>query len=90
MPFTPKEDRERTLKTGAWEKPGDLCFMKYLPMIKQWRANRRWTTAHNVFKETFDVTDEQAAKTLAFLVFFVKEVMPYEMEKVEENGDING
>jgi len=88
MPFITPEDRKRTDETGAWKAVGDLCYMKYKPMIEAWRRERRWTTAHNIFQKTFDVNDEQAAKTLAFLVFFVKEVMPYEDAKVKENGDI--
>lgn len=88
MPFIPPENRKRIEKTGAWETVGDLCYMHYKPMIEAWRKERRWTTAHNLFKKTFDVNDEQAAKTLAFLVLFHKEVMPYEYEKEQENGDI--
>lgn len=88
MPFVPEQNRKKIAETGSWETVGDLCYMKYKPMIEKWRKERRWTTAHNVFKETFDVNDEQAARTLAFLVFFVKEVMRYEREKIEENGDV--
>jgi len=90
MPFVPKQERDKVEKSGSWETPGQLCYMKYLPMIEAWRKERRWTTAHNLFKETFNVGDEEAAKTLAYLVFFVHEVMDYEREKIKENGDIDG
>lgn len=88
MPFIESIRRLFVDRTGTWGKVGELCYMKYLPMIKKWRNERRWTTAHDIFKETFDVNDEQAAKTLAFLVLFHKEVMPYEMEMAAKNGDI--
>ncbi len=53
-----------------------------------WRHERRWTTAHNQYKDIFGKTDEQAARELAYLVHFVKNVMPYEDEKERDNGKI--
>lgn len=88
MPFVPQENRKKIKETGAWETVGDLCYMKYQPFIQAWRKERRWTTAHNIIKQEFDITDEQCAKLLAFMVFFCKEVMPYEYEKIQEHGDI--
>ena len=88
MPFVPQESRKKIKETGAWETVGDLCYMKYLPMIKVWKAERRWTTFHNLTRVAFDIDDEQAAKLLAWMVMFVKEVMPYEYEKEKENGDV--
>ena len=88
MPFTKPEDRKRTDETGAWKQVGDLCYMKYKPIIEKWRKERRWTTAHNITKEQFDITDEQAAKLLAWMIFMIKEVWQYEKEKIEENGDV--
>jgi hypothetical protein len=90
MPFVPQENRKKIKETGAWDTVGDLCYMKYLPMIQKWRKNRRWTQAHNTTRETFGLSDEQAARLLAWFVYMSKEVMPYEKEKCEENGDING
>jgi hypothetical protein len=58
-------------------------------MIRPWRKERRWTTAHNVTKETFDLDDEKAAKLLAWIVFIGLEVLPYEMEQRQKNGDID-
>lgn len=71
--------------------PGDRCYIWYRWMIDEWKKERRWTTADNIYKtvkrpET--VGEEQRAKELAWQVFFVLQVMPYEEEKMEENGDI--
>lgn len=89
MPFTDLEAQEAVLKNGG--KPitvGDICREKYRPMIQRWRKEPRWTTAHNILKEMLNLEDEETAETLAFLVFFCKEVMPYEIKKCEENGDV--
>lgn len=86
MPFVPEEHREDGHTPCT---PGDLCYKEYLQIIRAWKVNPRWTTAHEEFKRVFDVSNEQAAKTLAYLVFFCKEVMPYEYKKCEENGDIH-
>jgi len=85
MPFVKQECRAEGHTPCA---VGDLCYIEYKKLITAWRTERRWTTAHNEFKRVFDVDDEQAAKTLAYLVFLVKEVMPYEDEKEKENGAI--
>lgn len=67
---------------------GDLCYLEYVKLMEAWKKERRWTTVHNLFKQTFDVDDAQAAKTLAYLVFFCLHAMEYETEKIAENGDI--
>lgn len=85
MPFVPQEHRDSGHTPCT---PGDLCYWEYLKLVNAWKANRRWTTAHEEFKRVFDVDNQQAAKTLAYLVFFVKHVMPYEDEKEKENGTI--
>jgi len=89
MPFIEKIKRAIVEKTGAWEQVGDLCYLHYLPIIRRWRENPRWTTAHNITKDTFKLTDDEAARLLAFLVFFALEVVPYEEKKRKENGEIN-
>jgi hypothetical protein len=88
MPFIKPEQRKKVEETGTWEQPGDLCYMKYKPMMEKWREKRSWTAFHNMTKDLFDIDDEKTAKLLAFLVFFSREVMRYENEKVEENGDV--
>lgn len=86
MPFVPQEHREEGHTPCT---PGDLCYLEYLKLMNAWRANRRWTTAHEEFKRVFEVEDnEKVAKTLAYLVWLIKEVMPYEYEKEKENGAI--
>lgn len=85
MPFVPQECRD------ALHVPcsvGDLCYKEYLKLMASWKDSRRWTTCHNEFKRLFDCDDAQAAKALAFFVFFNKHVMPYEDEKEKENGGI--
>lgn len=85
MPFVKKECRaEGHVPCSV----GDLCYLEYRKLIDAWQKERRWTTAHNLFKQTFDVDDAQAAKTLAYLVFFCDHVMRYEYENQMENGDI--
>ena len=88
MPFVPETNRVAMSEGKPPETVGDMCYLEYTQLIAAWLKERRWTTAHNEFKRVFDVTDEQAAKTLAYLVFLIREVMPYEEEKVKENGDI--
>lgn len=74
--------------------PGDLCYRHYKRMVDRWNRERRWTTAHNIYldlikaKRDTPVGDDIAAHDLAWQVFFILKVMPYEEEKIEENGDI--
>ena len=74
--------------------PGDLCYQYYKWMIDKWRVERRWTTAHNIYKEVLHIRttgqsmDRAAALDLAWQVFFVMEVIPYEEEQMEKNGAI--
>lgn len=72
--------------------PGDRCYVFYKKMVEQWKASPRWTTAHMIAREMFEgeIRDPEAdtALFLAFLVFFNTHVMPYELKKREENGDI--
>jgi hypothetical protein len=85
MPFVKKECRDEKHKPCS---VGDLCYNEYKEIMKSWRQQPRWTTAHDEFRHLFDCTDEQAAKALAFFVFFAKHVMPYEDLKEKENGEI--
>lgn len=85
-----KRDRRAPLLTGDIQptEKGDFTFLEYVQLIDAWRKERRWTTAHNEFKRLFKVNDQQAAKFLAFLEFYIREVHPYENERFEENGEI--
>jgi hypothetical protein len=87
MPFTKVEDREKALK-GIIEAVGDMCFLEYKPLKEGWDKLPRWTTAHEQYQRLFNLTDERAAKELAWWVHFVLNVIPYEVKKREENGDI--
>jgi hypothetical protein len=93
MPFLTQDDRDR-IDENPWTagKPGELCYVFYKPMVERWKANPRWTTAHDIYREMCEGHannfDEGAAKELAWQVFFQLYVMPYELKKREENGDI--
>ena len=55
-------------------------------MVNKWKANPRWTTAHNIYK---DMTQNcSIAKGLAWQCFFYFHVLKYEEKKRDENGDI--
>lgn len=85
MPFVAKNHRTKGHSVCC---VGDICYREYLPLIRDWRKNRRWTTWHEMLVEGFKLTDKQAAKISAFAVLFVKEVMEYEKEKCKENGEV--
>jgi len=74
---------------------GDKCYYFYKKMMIKWHKERRWATAHNVYKimrncvkQNFMDEDSKRAYELAWQVFFIKHVMKYEDEKCELNGDI--
>lgn len=103
MPFIVQERRQPMLDGSLQEpQPGDFCYLHYKGMVDAWNASPRWTTAHNLFKKllldraldwqemepkpTHD--DNFVARELAWQVFFIKYVMPYEDKKEAENGTI--
>lgn len=88
MPFVPQNSRKRMAEGGQPETVGDLCYLEYKQLIEAWKSERRWTTAHKEFQRLFGGTDEEAAKHLAYMVWFMEHVMLYESEKQFENGDI--
>ena len=102
MPFIEAGRRELIEKGLFLPKaiqPGDKCYLHYKRMVDCWRANPRWTTAHNIYKamrggsrlsyaNNPEGFDSKIAEELAWLVFFQLYVMPYELKKREENGDI--
>ena len=85
MPFVKQECRAEGHQACA---VGDLCYVQYKKLVDEFKKNPRWTTVHDLFRETFEVDDAQAAKTLSWFVFVAKYVMPYEDEKEKENGSI--
>lgn len=71
--------------------PGDRCYRHYRKMVERWKFTPRWTTAHEIFRdliESQDAPEESLAAALAWQVFFNLYVIPYEIKKREENGDI--
>lgn len=105
MPFTTPEDREKMDKKSGCEfcysdniddvKVGDRCYFYYKQMVEIFKTSRKWTTAHNIYKNVIETnkvqdysTDTKRAYELAWQVFFQLHVMPYELDKQKENGDI--
>jgi hypothetical protein len=93
MPFITKERREAIdAGTLAAFEPGDRCYIHYKRLIQQWNENPRWTTAHRLYKERYVLSDysddDDTACELAWQVFFQLHVMPYEIQKREENGEV--
>jgi hypothetical protein len=94
MPFVTQEHREKP----DINVPGDLCYVFYKELVRRWKKEPRWTTAHNLYKGIKAYTagsffygpdeDHVTAIELAWQVFFIKYVMPYEDLKEKENGTI--
>src|SRR5581483_1143486 len=99
MPFTEVADRrkmekilemQRELMTLVSDvKPGDLCFVQYRKLMREWRKSPRWTTVDTLAAPIYP-DPEHRAYFLAFLVFFAFHAMPYERTKQRENGDVSG
>ena len=96
MPFIKQKHRDLIHKFGLAGlveiEPGDRCYVFYKQMVEKWKAEPRWTTVHELFKQhvicfSMNMDDDAAAK-LAWQVFFHLHVMPYELKKREENGDV--
>ena len=93
MPFVEQYRRVENLQLLNEIQPGDLCYIHYKKMVDQWKASPRWSTAHAIYADLIfgpvpEGLDNEAAKHLAWQVFFQLYVMPYEWQKKEENGDI--
>jgi hypothetical protein len=107
MPFITQQKRDLVEAYGLdgtyfFPEAGDRCYFFYKDMVRQWKENPRWTTAHNIYKDMIEAIedervvdteregpdDDDAAYLLAWPVFFQLYVMPYELKKREENGDV--
>jgi hypothetical protein len=97
MPFITKDRRlainHNGLNSVAPIQMGDLCYVHYRKMVERSNLEPRWTTAHEIKADIFfgDLAtdkDDFIAKELAWEVFFQLYVMPYELKKRAENGDI--
>ncbi len=51
MPFITPERRLALARGEAPEVVGDLCYIAYKEMVRRWKEEPRWTTAHNIFKD---------------------------------------
>ena len=87
MPHTSKKDQEAVIaNNGIAITVGDLCREEFVPMVRAFKANPRWTTIHKQLKGTFGLTDGQTAKILAFIEFYRLYGADYENLKMAENG----
>ncbi len=91
MPFVNQEHR----KNPDLSIPGDRCYKWYRWMVDEWNKEPRWATADKIYTQVTiyhqqrQLTREAlVALDLAWQVFFVMKVIPYEELKQEENGDI--
>lgn len=98
MPFTTPESRKITDSVGP-QTVGDRCFIYYREMLRKWKKSMRWTTAHEIYTEVYEMTtpgrnapvqmmDDVIARRLAWQVFFHRHVMNYENFKAMENGEV--
>lgn len=91
MPFITQHVRD-ILALGAEPKePGDFCYRHYKWMVNEWKKEPRWMTASMIYAHVRTPNEdlrEQLSKELAWQVFFMKFVMPYEDQKEKENGTI--
>jgi len=94
MPFITK-DRREAIANGRLRpedmEPGDRCYVRYKELVLEWRKNPSWTTADRLYQRILRfnfTTEEAAAAQLAWQVFFQLYVMPYEVQKRKENGDV--
>lgn len=83
MPFVNAEHREKP-DTNV---PGDRCYLAYKEIMREWRANPRWSTVDEIASHMW-TNDKHRAQVLAFLVFFATVVLDYERLQKEKNGDI--
>jgi hypothetical protein len=83
MPFVSQEHRAKP----DYEIPGDCCYEEYSKMIQAWTIEPRWTMVDAIAAQIWPDKWKRAF-ILAFLVFFALKVMPYELKKQVENGDI--
>jgi hypothetical protein len=63
--------------------------LEYKLMMKAFRDTPKWATVDAILDNIVGVHDRtQRAKMLAFMVFFCREVMPYEERQAKLNGDV--
>jgi hypothetical protein len=95
MPFISYERRVAIQSHGIGSlleiQPGDRCYAEYHSMVERWKVSPRWTTVHEIYADVLmgrASLNDTAALQLAWQVFFNLHVIPYELQKRQENGDI--
>lgn len=96
MPFiTTEERRKLDIDKLPPETAGQRCYVFYKRFVDKWKREPKWATANKLFHGLMNDTGEDfieevdmSAALLAWQVFFSLHVMPYELQKREENGDI--
>ena len=91
MPFVDETHRA----DPDMQVPGDRCYLFYREIMEEWKRAPRWTTVDTIMTKLLNFLDghdvnqaSRSAALLAFMVFFAREVMPYEEKKCRENGEI--
>ena len=93
MPFITKEDREE-LKDRQPVTPGERCYLIYKQLVTTWDRDPRWATVDSLYENIVVnqplsyMPEYKRAAELAWQVFFIRYVMPYEEKKLLENGDV--
>lgn len=97
MPFIADERRDQAV-AGTLKEPerGDFCFLEYRPMLLAWKKEPRWKTADLIYQKYLkrrESISESVVKLapldLAWQVFFSLHVLPYELKKRKENGEVS-
>jgi hypothetical protein len=91
MPFIPEAER----LNPDLSKPGPRCYVWYRWIMDQWHRNRRWSTVDTIYAQVAEYhtagklpKESLRALDLAWQVFFIMQVVSYEEEKRDLNGDI--
>lgn len=59
MPFVTQE-RRLALDLGGLKEakePGDLCYLAYKTMVKRWKLDPHWHTAHIIYRDLLDTIE---------------------------------
>lgn len=91
MPFVTKEHRDNP----DFKIPGDRTYVWYKWMVMEWEKEERWTTADRLYSQVCEYhkqrklpVEQLRALDLAWQVFFVFKVVPYEEKMQQINGDV--
>lgn len=79
MPYIPESQRDQIVTTGAYESPGKLNYL-FTVLIQEYIACNKLSYQ--------SINDILGALEGAKLEFYRRVVVPYEDEKIKENGDV--